>query len=319
MNDMLYEPQEGSGREIKHPELIPSKAVREYMEQQGRVLIDYEKATLIYNHSAMDYTEKRECLKELLETTKDQELKEQIQVRLDYDERCRKRFYETAEDVIYKLFVFSTEDEEYLEEGYFVSGEVAVKCGRSFHEEFYVEKIKMITEDMEPEDLELYPPGVARRYFNAAGKLNDYGSDEETWTGIGNEWDGEHFENAYMDIPIPFQDGDLVTVKNCHYLKDKICVVECCKNIKDSKKFLGITWGDYSDVMINLSYLDEDAEFTEAELVSPVDVDYAEIKEDDPESRILQYAQWLLQGHLSLTEFQGACEQYRKNKKGNRT
>lgn len=30
---MLYEPQEGSGREIKHPELIPSKAVREYMEQ----------------------------------------------------------------------------------------------------------------------------------------------------------------------------------------------------------------------------------------------------------------------------------------------
>lgn len=318
MNDMLYELQEGSEREKKHPELIPSKAVREYMEQQGRVLVDYEKATLIYNHSAMDYTEKRECLKELLETTENTELKEQIHERFSYDERCMNRFYEKAEDVVYKLSVFSQEDDTYLEEGYFASGEMAVKCGRSFQAEFYVEKIKMITEDMKPADLELYPPSVARRYFNAAGKLNDYGSDEETWTGIGNEWDGEHFENAYMDIPIPFQDGDLVTIKNCRYLKDKICVVECCKNIEDSKKFLGKTWGDYSDAMINLSYLDEDAEFTEAELVSPVDVDYAEIKEDDLESRILQYAQWLLQGRLSLTEFQGACEQYRRNKKGNR-
>ena len=79
---------------IDYAELIPSKDVREHMEKKGRVLTDFEKATLIYNHSGMSYFKKAIQLKELMELTKDSNLKEEIQERISYDERCLNKFYE---------------------------------------------------------------------------------------------------------------------------------------------------------------------------------------------------------------------------------
>lgn len=61
-------------------DLIPSKDVRQYMEKQGRVLTDFEKATLVYNHSGMKYEEKMLKLKEIMVTTDDTELKRQIKI-----------------------------------------------------------------------------------------------------------------------------------------------------------------------------------------------------------------------------------------------
>ena len=37
-----------AGAEITYAELIPSKDVREYLEEKGVVFTDFEKATLIY-------------------------------------------------------------------------------------------------------------------------------------------------------------------------------------------------------------------------------------------------------------------------------
>ena len=63
---------------IDYAELIPSKDVRAYMEKRGRVLTDFEKAALIYNHSEMSYSKKATQLKELMELTEDSNLKEEI-------------------------------------------------------------------------------------------------------------------------------------------------------------------------------------------------------------------------------------------------
>ena len=43
---------------VEMKDLIPSKDVRWYLERQGRVLTDFEKATLVYNHSGMNHEEK---------------------------------------------------------------------------------------------------------------------------------------------------------------------------------------------------------------------------------------------------------------------
>lgn len=309
---MLFDLRELNKERKQHTELIPSKAVREYMEQQGRVLTDYERAALIYNHSGMDYAEKREWLKELLDSTKNEELKVQIQERFEYDERCCKRFYEKADDEIYKLVVFCSEDKEYLDAGYFISGELAVRCGTNFQEEFfYVEKIKMLMKDLELEEVELFPPSIATRYFKGDGRLEDYDSSEEPWL-YGYESDEKRFENAYIEIPFPFQDGDFVTIKNHRFLKDKICVVERSRNIK---KYKVSKWDDYSDVTMNVAYIYGDAEFGSAS-PNPVDVEYAELTGKEAEVKLLQYAQHLLQGYAGLGDLQAACEEYCRKKKG---
>ena len=90
---------------IETAKLIPSKDVREYMEKQGRVLSDFEKATFIYNHSGMSHAEIRECLKELMDITQDADLKEEIQDRLSFDELCLRRFYENSAGYVFELYV----------------------------------------------------------------------------------------------------------------------------------------------------------------------------------------------------------------------
>ena len=75
-----------AGTEITYAELIPSKDVREYLKEKGHVFTDFEKATLIYNHSEMSFTEKAVYLKGLMEQTENETLKEEIQDRLSYDE-----------------------------------------------------------------------------------------------------------------------------------------------------------------------------------------------------------------------------------------
>lgn len=84
----------GTGTGITLAELIPSKDVRACIEETGRVLTDFEKATLIYNHSGMSFTEKAARLEVLMEQTEDGNLREEIQDRLSYDDLCISRFYE---------------------------------------------------------------------------------------------------------------------------------------------------------------------------------------------------------------------------------
>ena len=137
---------------IDYAELIPSKDVREHMEKKGRVLTDFEKATLIYNHSEMSYSKKATQLKELMELTEDSNLKEEIQERLSYDERCLNKFYENDGTCIYELQVYDPENQESCEQGYYTTGEVAVTCGKKFQENFSVHKIVLLEEEKEPED-----------------------------------------------------------------------------------------------------------------------------------------------------------------------
>ena len=78
---------------VEMKDLIPSKDVRWYLERQGRVLTDFEKATLVYNHSGMDHEEKEKALVDILKMTEDFELQDQIRDRLTHDQFCIAKFY----------------------------------------------------------------------------------------------------------------------------------------------------------------------------------------------------------------------------------
>lgn len=299
--------------------LIPSKDVRDYMEKKGRRLTDFEKATLIYNHSEMNYEEKTEALIELVSVTVDTELKGQIRERLVHDRRCIKRFFEKREDEIYEMKVFISEDQEWSESNSYISGEIAVACGRKFHEKFSVHKIRILNEEQKLDDCCAERP--ASFHFNSEGVLQDYYSSEIVWIGEKGEDNKGRFENRFIDILHPFRTGDFVRVKYHEYLGDEICIVEGYRDDEEYEKKRikyediknGIFPYGYGDVSMRVAYEYGDARFGH-EHVRIVDVEYAELDEKHPKKKLLLNASLLIRGHGGLSDFQVACDEYRRQR-----
>lgn len=67
--------------------LIPSNQVQEYLDSIHFTFSDFEKATLIWNNRFVSKEEKLIALKELMELTSDEILKQQIYERLDYEKK----------------------------------------------------------------------------------------------------------------------------------------------------------------------------------------------------------------------------------------
>lgn len=295
-------------------ELIPSKDVWDYMQKSGRVLTDFEKATLIYNHSGMSHEEKVKALKCIQKMTTDDNLREQIQKRLTYDSQCLKKFFEKENDEIYVLKVFVTAEQEWTECGYYISGELAVASGKKFSERFSVYKTKLLTEEKEPD--ECYSKQIAALYFTANGAMHNYYSNEVTSTESEFESNRGNFENAYIDIPHPFKNGDLVKVRYNELKEGEIYIVECCPEKSEDENIQNqrYRFNDYGDVSLRVATMDADAKFGHKH-VKIVDIEFATLKDDDPKKTVLECAADLVNGCGSLSDFQFACEEYcRKTK-----
>lgn len=293
------------GTGITIGELIPSKDVRAYMKEKGRVLTDFEKATLIYNHSGMNFTEKAARLKELVEQTEDSNLREEIQDRLFYDDLCISRFYENDGGYIYELQVYDPKDDTSYEQGYFASGNVAVVYGRKFKENFSINKIRLLTEDVELDDCRV--DTVASLYFDNKGQVRGYYNSEVEWTAKKVELDWGRFENAYIKIPHPFRNGSFVRAKNNSRLGDEVCIVECNNDELMKPKH---EYCDYDGTSLRVAYIYGAARFGH-EHVSVVDLEFATPDEDDPKYRLLYCAQNLTLGQGGLNEFQFICDEYK--------
>lgn len=305
---MIYDKR--TGTTITIAELIPSKDVREYLKEKGHVFTDFEKATLIYNHSEMSFIEKAANLKRLMEQTENETLKEEIQDRLSYDEICLSRFYENNGDYIYEQEVYDPEDKTFYEKGYFKSGQIAVDCGKKFQEGFSVHKILLLTEGKEPE--ECCADCVSAVYFDNQGLVRSYYSLEAEWTAKKVEIDPSRFENAYIRIPYPFSNGDFVRAKNNSRMKDEVCIIECY-NSDFNEESENQCYFDYSDASLRVSYIYGAARFGH-EHVKITDVEFARPKEDDPKYRLLCCAQSLVRGHGGLNELQFLSDEYNSNK-----
>lgn len=296
---------------IDMKELIPSKDVRRYMEKQGCVLTDFEKAALIYNHSGMSHEKKVKALECILKETADDELRVQIQNRLIHDRQCLKKFYEREENDIYVLKVFCSEAQEWTECGCYVSGEIAVASGKKFRGRFSVYKTKALTEEKEP--IECFARQVAALYFDAGGILCNYYSNEIPEIESEGSNERVHFEHACIDIPHPFKNGDLVKVLYNESLKDAICIIECCEEGMEDKenREQRCMYYDYSDVSLRIATLKENAQFGHEHVPVP-DIEYASMNDSDLRKSIVDCAVDLLRGCGGLSDLQYACEEYRK-------
>ena len=65
-------------------DLIPSKQISDYLKEKNVEFTDFEKATLIFNNKFLSKDTKHQKLKEIAQKTENQELKKQIQERLQF-------------------------------------------------------------------------------------------------------------------------------------------------------------------------------------------------------------------------------------------
>ena len=301
---------------VEMKDLIPSKDVRWYLERQGRVLTDFEKATLVYNHSGMNHEEKEKALVDILKMIKDFELQDQIRDRLTHDQFCIAKFYESTEDEIYELSVFSAEDQEWSDCGSFLSGELAVCCGKKFKECFMVDKIKLILEEKEPEECD--SECIASLCFTADGKISSYYSNEIKGDSTLGDGSDNRFENAYIEIPHPFKNGDLVRILNGNPQEQNIGIVECLREPEEKhSRQQRYCHYDYSDASLRIAIMSEDAKFGH-EHVQITNIEFAALEEDDPRKQLLECAGSLVRGEGGLGDFQFLCNEYcRKRKQEN--
>ncbi len=92
-------------------DLIPSNYMRELFEEVGFELADFNKATLIWNIKGKTHAERVKALKELSNSTKDNELKKQISERIQYEENMLIRLKDNLE---YKDLIQVRVDDLYL-------------------------------------------------------------------------------------------------------------------------------------------------------------------------------------------------------------
>lgn len=267
--------------------LIPSGYVRNYVKETGWTFTDREKASLLY-HADIPWRERCQSLKDLRNQTHDGELKRQIYAYLDKIQMEYAAFQENGDrSHIYILKIREdggSWDGEYLARGYFFDWKTAYRCGKQEDVPFGIEKY--LVNDMtvsEDDPCSCYP--VAWLWFNRDGEAVCLWDSKEM-----SGYDNKCFDVAIIEIPNPFERGDIVKYKR-----------------SDGQEFSGIIEGereewesrlawhlervkegdpspDFSDLFISVAFLCEDGTFAFSDSINPLDLERYEPKEADWEN-----------------------------------
>ena len=273
-NEMLAD---GDGNDAVNDDFIEtyikSPEVKELVRKNAHIFSDADKATIIYNSDA--------CLKKkylelmhIADTTTDNNLKQQINDRIDHDLKALRQFNQFGGGFIYQLLV--KEDGEMHGYGFFRDAGYAIRKGKETEREFKVEKHQILQDGLkvhmnrtisspvmqsntQKRVNEFYIPGlpIAAVDFDSSKKLVSFFSDELSVeeelkvNGFGNG----RFEGAYVVIPNPYDKGDKVRVIGTNKIgKVSISQEEWEKCVKNAQKLNSIN--DWSDTSIMISYSD---------------------------------------------------------------
>ena len=214
-------------------ELIPSKDVREYIKETSRTFIDFEKAAIIFNLYLPFYQMQHE-LKTIAENTKDNVLKAQLVERIEMDIENIEAFKLNIEGFVYSVNSYEYEKEPFVC-GYFATADLAYDHGKRQGRKFDIEKyqivgfngseakkiksywnpylFKTLESDKQVEEHEYGGDAVAKFCFDKKGTLRNFWSSEISHSDekkLNMLFNPMRFENAYVDIPNPFEAGDIV-------------------------------------------------------------------------------------------------------------
>lgn len=296
-------------------EIIKSKDVREYIDKIGYQFTDSGRATLIYN-TDWSIQKKHNALLKLSNATTDTELKKQIAERVNYDNHCIEQIKSNSGNCVVHLKIWVKEDKAYTDAGLFSSWQLAEQYAQSCTREFQISKMVIYDTEQQWDEEDWGNSVVAQISYNKEGQEKYYwGADINERL---SEYDFERFEYAYVTVPHPFEEGDIVRIIGT----DDIGIVRFDKKdkwkewdemLKSGEGWLSNWDPDYSDISFPIEILNENAEFGHFH-VSPMDVEYAEL-EDDEKKNLLEMASYLVKGRCYIQEFQAYCEHYAEKQK----
>ena len=310
--------------------VIPSKDEREYLQEIGYELSDSQKATIVY-HSVKDVEKRRSVLEEIGNSSKDEELKDQIGALLVKDFIEWEKFKDNRKRQ--NVFIITYYDEEYKcdnQAGIFIDFAQALSFAKERLKKFTIRKYEVVDQELPRrthishfnpnyfkeeyivEEAE-YDGGEIGAVSYADGTMQYLWSSELTVKDmqIADEMDRHRFENAYLPLPMPFEKGDIVRMADDP--KGACGIVETsCEEWKkmmqreDEEGF----YGDFFDSGLTVCFLHENREFCHQH-INPVFLEKADVDAiSDDDRTLLTYASNLVAGCGSLDFFLHAYDEY---------
>ncbi len=308
--------------------LIPSQDVRKHILDLGWTFSDSNTATLLLNgYSSNRPIEKMfSGLRTLCSQTTDKELQSQIERYLDRVGGAYEKFQKNKEkQYVYVLKVQNqeTEDTSYRNihpSGYFSDFEMACAYGRREKRPF---RISMLPVD-DPNLLEYYEAGAYCDYEIAYLDFNKNGVPYYFSGQLRESSDDmlhERFENAFVEIPNPFDRGDIVKIVD----EEEYGIVETRNKRwqEDLDRYRQQNWKEieFGDDRIRVVFLDKDGTFGHRH-IQPMDMERykPQITQDDrsdnPRDNLLLTASDLYLGEGSLEQLYFDTVKYREVRKG---
>lgn len=317
-------------------EVVPSKDVRRLMSKLGWELSDRDRAALLH---ALELPPARES-SELIALA--DELDDAI-IRVQVDEYVARQdeqlalFERNGGGAVYEIRDIGDDGEPL---GRFASLEAAVGRGRILGRSFEVSKHRIsgaegagerratwmanpflmpdgaAFEDLAttefPEDC-TWP--LAWAYFDPDGQMTRFGSSElppESRADVERKFDPTRFENAFVELPSPFEAGDIVrTVAPCGR-EGRAGIVETGREewAEMTGRLKSSGYADFSDGALVVSFL-KGGTFAH-EHVPPAFIERFDPPENDPARELLLRASDLVAGSGGLDWFLLALDAYRR-------
>lgn len=319
-------------------DIIPSKQMKEYLNEIGFTFSDHQKATLIWNSDSDSYSwnEKLNALRELAEQTSDTIVKQQVLERVQYEEKCFDVFHDNSSNRY--IYIVSNMEER---EEYSLKSEPAISYAKrqaiKNKEEYTVYKQLLLTEakpsiiksniqvnpnifgELEFSEEEKYNGGpIANLTINPNGEIaaiysNELSKEEDDQVSIFKQ---ERFEDKFIPIVFPFEKGDIVK----HIPTGEYAVVKTSQ--EQWKQFLekveqGL-YVDYIDTSITVVFLDKEGYWSHDHL-NPLDfeIDVPEVTtENELFCQALEALSEYWRGDCGKGEVVlRLCKEYAKSKK----
>lgn len=282
---------------------VISEYCKKYLKENNIELDDKIKYTLIIDRIRnYSLSEVMESIKELAESTSDEEIKEQAPIWLKNRQYELDKFTRDSGPEYCYVVSYQNSHHEKEIQGYYRNLDLAVKVGIAISKEenlsrFNISKEHIISNEKDDEFLGEEPfdeEDVGDADYTADGKmtiLRVYSSLEENIE--------DPIEDRYYDLPHPFKVGDVV--KDINDNNNDYIVLS---GFSDSKKYLWTSWDDVTAYGYMFD-LEAGLEWDLDDQVLPYDLEYypVEYVHGDIRQSLLYYASKLVKGEPSFFQY----------------
>lgn len=286
-------------------ELPISKDIKEYYKDLNMDFTDSEKATLIWN-SLLPFNEKLEALEEILDSTADEVLKEQIEKRLEIERETERAFMIHDSDYVHSVILDDAENSDSV----FASIDAAILYGKENCEETFKISKAILEDKLEPGMEERILLGGEAKFKKDGTMIycECYNSKEIEVIFI-NGIEATSFEEAYIPVPNPFEYGDIVHIMGDSRPAIVVTSQEQWKGTKEWQKQSKLPQNYYSN-NLTVEFLYPDGEFSHGHPDIFI-LEKVTQWEDEKEWKLLQAISELMKGKGWIEE---ALNRYHENK-----